>query len=322
MHILITGGLGYIGSNISNWLIGNHVIHILDDFSSKAYTSFFNLKRKNVIFHHRKIHDYYYLIRLFEEYKIELVIHLAAKKNITESLKYPAKYIYENHHGTMSLIKAMIEQNVRNLIFSSTAAVYMESEQKVNENSRIAINNAYSQSKLRSEEFIKQNRQHFDNSIILRYFNPAGSDSNFKFGEDIINSETLFSNITKSLISGKVFEIYGDDYNTPDGSCVRDIINIKDLCSAHEKIINNINKKTGFNIFNIGTEYGVSVKMVADEINKIMPRQLKYKITKRRPNDISYSLSCSKKFKKTYDWKIKYWLNETCIEVLKFNKVL
>ena len=216
----------------------------------------------------------------------------------------------------------MIERNVRNLIFSSTAAIYMESEQKVNEKSRIEINNAYSQSKLMSEELIKENRHYFDNAIILRYFNPAGTDSNLKFGENINNSATQLSNISKSLLYGKLFEIYGTDYKTPDGSCVRDIINIKDLCSAHEKIINNISKKIGFDIFNIGTENGISVKMVVEEINKIVPNQLKYQNSKRRLNDISYSLSCSKKFKKIYDWEIQHTFNQTCKEVLKFNKIL
>jgi UDP-glucose 4-epimerase len=323
MKILITGGCGFIGSNIANALNKyGYEVHIIDDLSSSLYNNYNNLISLGIKIYVKKIHDYFFLDRLFHRIKFDLVIHLAAKKNIYESMERPAYYYYENYIGTKILIEAMINSKLSNIIFSSTAAVYCNQSAPVTEKSKTHFNNAYAKSKLLCEDLIRLNEKKFKNAFILRYFNPAGCSEDYKFGEDSSMSDNLFSNIIKSLKTNGEFIIYGNSYNTKDGTCIRDIININSLVNIHKVLVNNLNNKNNFEIFNIGTNHGVSVKEVVDSIKKIIGKNFNYKIGKERNNEVAFSVANSEKYINKFKDTIGSDIDKTCFQVLRFNGII
>ena len=256
-NILITGGAGYIGSHISEVLIKNKKkIFITDDLST-GYRRLINKKAKFFkvdILKNKKIRE------IILKNEIDSVIHLAANLIIGEGEKYPKKYFKNNVLGTKNLLKACENTGVKNLVFSSTEAVYKDGQYKVNENSIIKPKSVYGKTKIKAEKIIKQFcKRNKINYCILRYFNIAGSSPSGKIG--LINkSDHLFKNFSREIIKKRpVLKIYGNNYDTKDGSCIRDFIHVSDIAEIHYKVLEKINDSNNSKILNCGYNKGISI---------------------------------------------------------------
>ncbi len=317
--ILITGGAGYIGSHISEILLKNKKkIYIADNLST-GYRSLVNKKAK---FFKVDIHDYKKIRKIIFKNKIESVIHLAANLIIGEGEKKPKKYFRNNVSGTEKLLRACKNSTIKNFIFSSTAAVYKDGQYKVSENSIIRPKSVYGKTKIKAEKIIKSfcNKNKI-NYCILRYFNIAGSSPSGKVG--LINkNDHLFKNFSREIMKNKpVLKIYGDNYNTKDGSCIRDFIHVSDIAEIHFKVLEKINKLNKSKILNCGYNKGVSVLQVAKEFKKQTSKKVKILITERRKGDLVKIIASNLQLKKFIRWKPKFDnLNKIVKSCIKWEK--
>ena len=303
-NILITGGAGYIGSHISEILAKNKKkIYIIDNLSS-GYRKLINKKAK---FFKANIHNYKIVKKIIKKNKIDSVIHLAANLIISEGEKYPKKYFKNNVTGTQNLLKACSDSTIKNFIFSSTAAIYKDGQFKVSENSIIKPKSVYGKTKIKCEKIIQSfcKKSHI-NYGILRYFNIAGSSPSGKIG--LINkSDHLFKNFSREIMKKKpVLKIYGNNYKTKDGSCIRDFVHVSDIAEIHLKVLNKINKINKSVVLNCGYNKGTSVLEVAKEFKKQTSKKVKILITKRRKADLVKIIATNKKLMRFIQWKPKF----------------
>jgi len=303
-NILITGGAGYIGSHISEILVKNKKkIYIVDNLST-GYRSLINKKAK---FFKLNINNNKNIKKIIKENKIDSVIHLAASLIISEGEKYPKKYYRNNVIGTQNLLKACSDSTIRNFIFSSTAAIYRDGQFKVTENSIIKPKSVYGKTKVKCEKIIRSfcKRKNI-NYGILRYFNIAGSSPSGKIG--LINkSDHLFKNFSREIMKKRpVLKIYGDDYKTKDGSCIRDFIHVSDIAEIHFKVLEKIDKTNKSKILNCGYNKGTSVLEVAKEFKKQSSKKVKILITKRRKADLVKIIASNNKLMRFVRWKPKF----------------
>ena len=303
-NILITGGAGYIGSHISEVLIRNKKkIFIIDNLST-GYRRLINKKAKFFkidILKNKKVRE------IIIKNEIDSVIHLAANLIIGEGEKYPKKYFKNNVLGTKNLLKSCENTGVKNLVFSSTAAVYKDGQYKVNENSIIKPKSVYGKTKIKAEKIIKQFcKRNKINYCILRYFNIAGSSPSGKIG--LINkSDHLFKNFSREIIKKRpILKIYGDNYDTKDGSCIRDFIHVSDIAEIHYKVLEKINNLNNSKILNCGYNKGISVLEVAKVFKNQSFKKVKILISKRRKGDLVKIIASNKKLKKFIKWKPKF----------------
>ena len=303
-NILITGGAGYIGSHISEILVKNKKkIYIVDNLST-GYRSLINKKAK---FFKLNIHNIKNIKKIIKENKIDSIIHLAANLIISEGEKYPKKYYRNNVIGTQNLLKACSNSTIKNFIFSSTAAIYKDGQFKVSENSIIKPKSVYGKTKVKCEKiiqsFCKKNNINYG---ILRYFNIAGSSPSGKIG--LINkSDHLFKNFSREVMKKRpVLKIYGNDYKTKDGSCIRDFIHVSDIAEIHFKVLEKIDKTNKSKILNCGYNKGTSVLEVAKEFKKQTSKKVKILITKRRKADLVKIIASNNKLVRFVRWKPKF----------------
>ncbi len=303
-NILITGGAGYIGSHISEILVKNKKkIYIVDNLST-GYRSLINKKAK---FFKLNIHNNKNIKKIIKENKIDSVIHLAASLIISEGEKYPKKYYRNNVIGTQNLLKACSNSTIKNFIFSSTAAIYKDGQFEVSENSIIKPKSVYGKTKVKCEKiiqsFCKKNKINYG---ILRYFNIAGSSPSGKIG--LINkSDHLFKNFSREIMKKRpVLKIYGNDYKTKDGSCIRDFIHVSDIAEIHFKVLEKIDKTNKSKILNCGYNKGTSVLEVAKEFKKQTSKKVKILITKRRTADLVKIIASNNKLMRFIRWKPKF----------------
>ena len=303
-NILITGGAGYIGSHISEVLIKNKKKIFIADNLSTGYRRLINKKAKFFkvdILKNKKIRE------IILKNEIDSVIHLAANLIIGEGEKYPKKYFKNNVSGTKNLLKACENTGVKNLVFSSTAAVYKDGQYKVNENSIIKPKSIYGKTKIKAEKIIKRFCKRYKiNYCILRYFNIAGSSSSGKIG--LINkSDNLFKNFSREIIKKRpILKIYGDNYDTKDGSCIRDFIHVSDIAEIHYKVLEKINKLNNSKILNCGYNKGISVLEVAKAFKKQTSKKVEILVSKRRKGDLVKIIAANNKLKKFIKWKPKF----------------
>ena len=303
-NILITGGAGYIGSHISEVLIKNKKkIFIIDNLST-GYKRLINKKAKFFkadILKSKKVRE------IIIKNKIDSVIHLAANLIIGEGEKYPKKYFKNNVLGTKNLLKSCENTEVKNLVFSSTAAVYKDGQYKVDENSIIKPKSVYGKTKIKAEKIIKRFcKRNKINYCILRYFNIAGSSPSGKIG--LINkSDHLFKNFSREIIKKRpILKIYGGNYETKDGSCIRDFIHVSDIAEIHYKVLEKINNLNNSKILNCGYNKGISVLEVAKVFQKQTSKKVKILISKRRKGDLVKIIASNNKLKKFIKWKPKF----------------
>lgn len=308
--ILITGGAGYIGSHIVYELVDSgYEVVIVDNLSTgKIY-----LIPENAIFYQGDFSDTVLLEQIFANQKIDSVIHCAALIDSADSLSKPLEYYYENAVKTMNLISFCNSKNLTNFLFSSTAAVYGNPEiVAVSEETYCKPLTPYGSSKLMAENFIQDfSRISSINFGILRYFNVAGADVKGRAGQPNSISASVFSALCRAIISPQeYFTINGNDYNTPDRTCIRDFIHVSDLANAHRLAIeylgSNSNKKTAPFVMNCGYGHGFSILQLIEAMEVVTGRKLPYKFGKRRAGDIEQIIACNDKIREKLNWQPQY----------------
>ena len=265
--VLVTGGAGYIGSHVTETLLKKNKKVFLVDNLSTGHKKLINKKAK---FFKLDIANKHGIKKIIEKYKIDSIIHLAAHLIIGEGQKKPKKYYKNNVLGTKKLMEACKNTTVKNFIFSSTAAIYKEGQYKVSENSMIKPKSVYGKTKIKAENliinFAKKNKINYG---ILRYFNIAGASPSGKIGLINKKSDHLFKNFSSEIMKKRPkLKIYGSDYKTKDGSCIRDFIHVSDIAQIHYLILEKINKLKISKILNCGYNKGISVLEVAKEFKK------------------------------------------------------
>ena len=262
---------------------------------------------------------------LFEQNNIDAVIHFAAFSQVAESVKNPKKYYINNVVGTLNLLNAMLDHNVKNIVFSSTAATYGEPVYTpIDEKHPQNPINPYGQTKLTIEKIMDDyNKAYSLKSVRLRYFNVAGADSKSRIGEWHDPETHLIPNILKSTFSGgKTFQMFGDDYNTKDGTCVRDYINVEDLANAHLLALKYLENGGETNYFNLGTNEGNTVKEVFALCEKVTNREIPIEIKPRRQGDPAVLVADNKKAKEVLGWQPEKTLENSIQSAYDWEKIL
>jgi len=322
MNILLTGGAGYIGSHTSLLLIDKgHEVTIVDNLTSGNS----KLVPKKANFINSDIADEKKIRNLLKKEKFDLIMHFAGLVKVEESLLHPERYKFNNVDKAKTFMKACMDCGLNKIIFSSSAGVYgnTSSMEKVNESCELMPTNPYSKTKHEFEKYLLNlSKEKKIKCIILRYFNVAGADEKKRSGLVAKKSNNLIKSICEVATNKRSnIVINGDDYDTQDGTPVRDFIHVTDLAEMHTIAAENLNKKNS-EIYNCGYGEGYSVKQVVLEMEKILNRSLNKKIGRRREGDIPYSVADTTKFKKEFDWSPKYnSLNYILKTALEWEKI-
>ena len=305
MNILVVGGAGYIGSHMVKRLLkdGHHVM-VMDNLS-KGY-------RDAVLcdtFFEVDIADKTATAKVFEDYAIDAVFHFASFIEVGESVKFPEKYFQNNFEATRSLLEVMVKFHVKHFIFSSTAAVFGNPEYSpIDEKHPKRPINPYGESKLMVEKILEDfDQEHGLKSVSLRYFNAAGADPEGQLGERH-QPETHLIPLVLQAASGRrdAISIFGDDYDTPDGTCVRDYIHIVDLADAHMKAVDYLNQGNASAAFNLGNGKGFSVKEIIEAARKVTGKTIPVKLEGRRAGDPPTLVADATLAKKILGWEPQF----------------
>jgi UDP-glucose 4-epimerase len=317
--VLVTGGAGYIGSHTCLELLSSGFdVVVVDDLSNSSYESLRRVERltgKLVSFHEVSLLDADALKEVFQKEKnIDSVIHFAAKKAVGESCQLPLLYYKNNITGSLNLFEAMKEHGVKKVVFSSSATVYGDPDEvPVKEDAAIRPTNPYGQTKSMMEQILQDTAKAYDDwsVVLLRYFNPVGAHSSGEIGEDpeYPNNLLPFVSQVAAGIRDKVM-IFGDDYDTPDGTGVRDYIHVVDLAKAHVKSLERIENDCGSFIYNIGTGRGYSVKEMVETFREISGQVIKAEIAPRREGDVAELRADATLANNDLNWQAHFDLNE------------
>jgi UDP-glucose 4-epimerase len=306
MNILITGGAGYIGSNVAHLLIDNgHQVTIIDNL----ITGNKNIIPKEAYFLNADISDKKKIYNLLETSRYDLVMHFAGLVKVEESFKLSEKYNLYNVEKAKLFLNYCLDKGLNKIIFSSTAGVYGKSQKtKVNENDVLNPLNPYSKNKLEMEKYLTNlASEDRANCVILRYFNVAGADQKNRSGMMVKSSNNLIKAVSEfALKKRSEFIVNGTDYDTKDGTPIRDFIHVSDLADIHMIVANYLKDEGKSDIFNCGYGDGYSVLDVIKSMEKIIKKKLDYKVGERRSGDIPFSVADSQKFKKKFNWNPKY----------------
>ena len=330
MKVLVTGGTGFIGSHTCVELINNHdEVVIIDNFSNSSREVLNRIAKitgKIPKFYQDDILDKDALINIFTENKFDAVIHFAGLKAVGESVEKPLAYYHNNVCGTINLIDVMQQFKVKRLVFSSSATVYGDPETvPIKEDSRLQTTNPYGTTKLIIEDILRD-VAHADKQwqiILLRYFNPIGAHSSGLIGETpngIPNN--LLPYIAQVAIGQRdKLRIWGNDYDTIDGTGVRDYIHVVDLAIGHVKALNYLEQNLGIETFNLGRGIGYSVLQVHDAFEQAVGIKVPYEIMDRRPGDIATCYADTTKAEKILGFKAQRDITEMCKDLWHFYEV-
>ncbi len=316
--ILVTGGAGYIGSHTVVSLIENGFeVFILDDFSNSHVESIRRVEQicgTSIDFLEADVGDEAAVRGIFEANDFYAVIHFAAFKAIGESVQQPLRYYQNNVSGALNLLKVMDDFDCRRLVFSSSATVYGDpSSVPITESFPLSATNPYGQSKLMVEN-IMRDLYRADQSwqlSILRYFNPVAAHQSGLIGEDPSDIPNNLMPYISQVGVGRLdcLSVYGDDYNTPDGTGVRDYIHVSDLANAHVKALQALNSEHGCESYNIGTGQGYSVLEMVKAFERASGQTINYKVMPRRGGDVASCYADTRKSTEHLDWKAEYDLD-------------
>ena len=331
--ILLTGGLGFIGSHTAVELINDgYYVVIIDNVSNSSLDVLDKIKNitksKTIEFYHGDISDEIVLNEIFNTHDIDTVIHFAGHKAVGESVRNPLKYYDNNITALIKLLNAMVKFDVSNFIFSSSATVYGIPEKlPLSEKSLLCAINPYGQTKLMGEQILRDASKAYNiNVILLRYFNPVGAHKSGLIGENPSNPTNLFPYILE-VVKGEreCLNIYGNDYDTTDGTPIRDYIHVVDLAKGHVKGVKYINDIETINIYNLGSGKGYSVLNIIDTFNKILDRTeydpVKYRFSDRREGDAPVVYADCSLAKDELGWVAGEGLEQMIIDSLNFLKV-
>lgn len=322
MAILVPGGAGYIGSHTVVELLNNgYEVVIVDNYSNSSPIAVERVKEitgKDVTAYNTDILDKDALREIFNKHQIEAVLHFAAYKAVGESVEKPLMYYHNNIEGTVSLLEVMTEFNVKKIVYSSSATVYgIENPSPLDETMpTLTATNPYGYTKIVNENLLKD-VAYADNEwsvTLLRYFNPIGAHESGMIGEDpkgIPNN--LMPYITQVAV-GKLEElsVFGNDYDTPDGTGVRDYIHVVDLAKGHVKALDELLNHTGTNIYNLGTGEGYSVLNLVNAFEAATGKKIKYKVVARRQGDVAEVYANANLAQREINWKAEKSLEEMC----------
>lgn len=327
-NVLITGGAGYIGSHIAVELLdkGYRVI-IYDNLSNSSKISIKRVEEitnKDIVFYEADILDEERLGQVFEKEDIDVVIHCAALKSVGESVEKPLEYYHNNITGTLSLLKVMKKYSCKNIIFSSSATVYGDPEKvPITEDFPKGLcTNPYGWSKSMIEQ-IMIDLQKSDSSwkvVLLRYFNPIGAHKSGEIGEDPQGMPNNLLPYISQVAVGKLdyLRVFGNDYDTVDGTGVRDYIHVVDLAKGHVLAVDKIEKLGGVSVFNLATGKGYSVLEVLKAFEKACGKKVPYKIVQRREGDIAKCFADASKAYEILGWKAQKNIDDMCKDSWKW----
>ena len=329
MSILVTGGAGFIGSHtVVELLEKNEDIIIVDNFiNSKPETldKIKTISNKDFKFYEVNLLDEENLEKVFKENNIEAVIHFAGLKAVGESVEKPVEYYHNNITGTLVLLKLMKKYNCKKIIFSSSATVYgLPKEVPIKEDFPPSTTNPYGSTKLMIEQILKDvciSDKEFC-SILLRYFNPIGAHKSGLIGEEPNGIPNNLMPYINKVAKGELdhLNVFGNDYNTVDGTGVRDYIHVVDLAKGHVKALEKARKMVGVEAYNLGTGKGYSVLEIVKAFEDATGMKVKYEITARRPGDIGECYADPTKALEELGWKAEKTLDEMCVDSWKFTQ--
>ena len=321
MNIFLTGSAGYIGSHVLYALSKtNHAIWNGDNFSNSSLQSFTSVEcliRNKVNYFYLDIRDSTSLIDRLHECKPDIIIHFAGLKSVGDSISQPLSYYENNVCGTLNLLKAMDDVGCSNIVFSSSATVYGQPERlPLTEDHKVAPLNPYGRSKHFIEEMIKDwcASDLRKSAVLLRYFNPVGAHPSGEIGESPTGvPNNLMPYISQVAVGKRDFlSVFGQDYDTPDGTGVRDYIHVCDLAAGHVAAMNYCLKGQGVEVFNLGTGRGYSVLEILKAFEKASGQTIPYKIMPRRDGDVAECYADVSKAKELLNWEAKLDINNMC----------
>lgn len=327
MNILVTGGAGYIGSHTCVELLNNnHSVIIADNLCNSKIETINKIKQitnKDVLFYQVDVTDRQAVESIFSSYQIDGVIHFAGLKAVGESVEKPLEYYYNNIVSTIILSKACIKYNVNKFVFSSSATVYGENKVPFIETmDLLPTTNPYGETKAISERIlmdVAKVNPNFSVSL-LRYFNPVGAHKSGLIGESPIGIPNNLMPYVTQVASGKLekLKVFGNDFDTIDGTGVRDYIHVMDLAEGHVAAIEKLTK--GIHIYNLGTGKGTSVLQLIHAFEEVNNIKIPYEIVGRRPGDIASSYADVSKAEQELGWKAKRGIKEMCRDAWRFEK--
>lgn len=329
MAILVTGGTGYIGSHTAIELLkkGEEIV-ILDNLSNSKIEMCDSIKKlsgKDFKFYKVDLLDKENVDKVFKENKIDEVIHFAGLKAVGESCEKPIEYYHNNITGTLNLVDVMRKYNCKKIVFSSSATVYGDpATVPIKEDFPLSTTNPYGSTKLMIEQILTDVYKS-DNEwtvILLRYFNPIGAHESGEIGENPNGIPNNLMPYINYVAAGRLdhLNVFGNDYNTHDGTGVRDYIHVVDLAIGHLKALDKARKITGVEAYNLGTGTGYSVLDIVKAFEKANDIKIKYEITARRPGDIAVCYADPTKAKEELGWEAKRDLEQMCKDAWRYTK--
>jgi len=305
MNILLTGGAGYIGSHAALSLLDSgHKVHIIDNLSTGNEI----LIPKSAKFTNCNINDEVVITNLIQSNNFDLLMHFAGFIQVEESVKQPEKYFENNFNNAIKLFNICKKNGLTKVVFSSTAAAYglVPENKLIDEDTNLNPQNPYAESKIKTEKFLFDNEDNFQ-FIILRYFNVAGADIKLRSGQISKKSTHLIKKISEVVVGKRdQIKIFGNDYNTPDGTAIRDYIHVSDLADIHVEVAKYLLKNLKSNLFNCGYGNGFSVLDVVNTTNSIYQNKIIYKFCNRREGDVEKLTADTSKLLKYIKWQPKY----------------
>ena len=316
--ILVTGGAGYIGSHtVLELLNAGYEVVVMDNLSNSSKESLNRVKKltgKDFIFYEMDLLDGEGLQKLFATHKIDAVIHFAGLKAVGESSEIPMNYYQNNVAGSLVLFEEMQNAGVTKIVFSSSATVYGEPESNpIPESAKLGHTNPYGRTKYMIEFILKDIQKAYNwDVVILRYFNPVGAHASGEIGESPTDTpNNLLPFVTQVAVGiRKQVMIHGDDYDTKDGTGVRDYIHVVDLALGHIKALEKISKDKGLFVYNLGTGMGVSVKEMIEAIRNVSGKDVPAVVGPRRAGDVGEVVSDAGAAEKELGWLTKYTLQD------------
>lgn len=330
MKILVTGGAGYIGSHTCIELLNNgYEVVVLDNFSNSSMESINRVEKitgKKIRLYEADIADKNKLDEIFKNEGIDAVVHFAGLKAVGESVSMPLEYFMNNISGTLTMLDVMRNHNIKNIVFSSSATVYGTPKSvPIKEDFPLSVTNPYGRTKLMLEEIFRDLYVSDSdwNIILLRYFNPIGAHESGLIGEDpngIPNN--LLPYITKVSIGElPVLRVFGNDYDTSDGTCIRDYIHVVDLARGHVKALAKLTENVGIQEYNLGTGNGYSVLDVIRNFETASGAKVPYEIAQRRPGDVAVCYADAERAKEELGFVAEYDIKRMCEDSYRWQKL-